>query len=68
MEGILILHQFPFSSSLLRMSVITQERGKSGFELSMKGAPETVASFCEERTGKGRRASSLTSERGMPPP
>ncbi|XP_013923747.1 PREDICTED: probable cation-transporting ATPase 13A5 [Thamnophis sirtalis] len=49
-EGILILHQFPFSSSLLRMSVITQECGKSGFELSMKGAPETVASFCEERT------------------
>ncbi|XP_060550412.1 probable cation-transporting ATPase 13A5 isoform X1 [Pantherophis guttatus] len=49
-EGILILHQFPFSSSLLRMSVITQELGKSSFELYMKGAPETVASFCEEMT------------------
>uniref|UniRef100_A0A8C5WUX1 ATPase 13A5 n=1 Tax=Laticauda laticaudata TaxID=8630 RepID=A0A8C5WUX1_LATLA len=49
-EGILILHQFPFSSSLLRMSVITQELGKSGLELYMKGAPETVASFCEEVT------------------
>ncbi|XP_029142593.1 probable cation-transporting ATPase 13A5 [Protobothrops mucrosquamatus] len=49
-EGILILHQFPFSSSLLRMSVITQELGKSDFELYMKGAPETVAGFCEERT------------------
>ncbi|KAL7991174.1 hypothetical protein Chor_012829 [Crotalus horridus] len=51
-EGILILHQFPFSSSLLRMSVITQELGKSDFELYMKGAPETVAGFCEERTAE----------------
>uniref|UniRef100_A0A8C6XB81 ATPase 13A5 n=1 Tax=Naja naja TaxID=35670 RepID=A0A8C6XB81_NAJNA len=50
MEGILILHQFPFSSSLMRMSVITQELGKGGFELYMKGAPETVAGFCEEVT------------------
>ncbi|XP_026542985.1 probable cation-transporting ATPase 13A5 [Notechis scutatus] len=49
-EGILILHQFPFSSSLLRMSVITQELGKGGLELCMKGAPETVAGFCEEAT------------------
>ncbi|XP_026578052.1 probable cation-transporting ATPase 13A5, partial [Pseudonaja textilis] len=49
-EGILVLHQFPFSSSLLRMSVITQELGKSGLELCMKGAPETVAGFCEEAT------------------
>ncbi|XP_063162711.1 probable cation-transporting ATPase 13A5 [Candoia aspera] len=49
-EGIVILHQFPFSSSLLRMSVITQELGKSGYELYLKGAPETVASFCEGLT------------------
>ncbi|XP_015744363.1 probable cation-transporting ATPase 13A5, partial [Python bivittatus] len=49
-EGIVILHQFPFSSSLLRMSVITQEVGKSRYELYMKGAPETVASFCEGMT------------------
>ncbi|XP_034989052.2 probable cation-transporting ATPase 13A5 [Zootoca vivipara] len=50
LEGIAILHQFPFSSSLLRMSVITQEIGKDIYDLYMKGAPETVASFCKTNT------------------
>nr|XP_060623234.1 probable cation-transporting ATPase 13A5 [Anolis sagrei ordinatus] len=50
LEGMAILHQFPFSSSLLRMSVITNELGKDTHGLYMKGAPETVASFCKPRT------------------
>ncbi|XP_061493617.1 probable cation-transporting ATPase 13A5 isoform X1 [Rhineura floridana] len=49
-ESIAILHQFPFSSSLLRMSVITQELGKVVCDLYMKGAPEMVASFCKTNT------------------
>uniref|UniRef100_A0A803TXP3 Cation-transporting ATPase n=1 Tax=Anolis carolinensis TaxID=28377 RepID=A0A803TXP3_ANOCA len=48
--GMAILHQFPFSSSLLRMSVITKELGKDTHGLYMKGAPETVASFCQPMT------------------
>ncbi|XP_067322244.1 probable cation-transporting ATPase 13A5 [Anolis sagrei] len=50
LEGMAILHQFPFSSSLLRMSVITKELGKDTHGLHMKGAPETVASFCQPST------------------
>uniref|UniRef100_H9GB69 Cation-transporting ATPase n=1 Tax=Anolis carolinensis TaxID=28377 RepID=H9GB69_ANOCA len=49
-EGMSILHQFPFSSSLLRMSVVTKELGKDNHGLYMKGAPETVASFCLPKT------------------
>uniref|UniRef100_A0A803T411 Cation-transporting ATPase n=1 Tax=Anolis carolinensis TaxID=28377 RepID=A0A803T411_ANOCA len=49
-EGMSILHQFPFSSSLLRMSVVTKELGKDTHGLYMKGAPETVAGFCLPKT------------------
>ncbi|XP_028925321.1 probable cation-transporting ATPase 13A5 [Ornithorhynchus anatinus] len=49
-EAIAILCQFPFSSSLQRMSVITQEIGKHHFEAYMKGAPEMVARFCRPET------------------
>ncbi|XP_054838262.1 probable cation-transporting ATPase 13A5 [Eublepharis macularius] len=49
-EGIAILRQFPFSSSLQRMSVIVQELGKGSYDLYMKGAPEMVASFCTAET------------------
>ncbi|XP_009680413.2 probable cation-transporting ATPase 13A5 isoform X1 [Struthio camelus] len=49
-EGIAILHQFPFSSALQRMSVVTQQIGKEQYDLYMKGAPETVTSFCRQET------------------
>uniref|UniRef100_A0A8D0HJV4 Cation-transporting ATPase n=1 Tax=Sphenodon punctatus TaxID=8508 RepID=A0A8D0HJV4_SPHPU len=49
-EGIAILRQFPFSSALQRMSVITQEIGKDRYDLYMKGAPEMVTSFCRPET------------------
>ncbi|XP_042526258.1 probable cation-transporting ATPase 13A5 [Dipodomys spectabilis] len=45
-EAITILRQFPFSSSLQRMSVITQLAGEGHFHVYMKGAPEMVARFC----------------------
>ncbi|XP_068137271.1 probable cation-transporting ATPase 13A4 [Hyperolius riggenbachi] len=47
-EGIAIIHQFPFSSSLQRMSVITQEVGQDKLVAYMKGAPEMVTKFCRE--------------------
>ncbi|XP_058291177.1 probable cation-transporting ATPase 13A4 isoform X1 [Hylobates moloch] len=49
-EGIAILHQFPFSSALQRMTVIVQEMGGDRLAF-MKGAPERVASFCQPETG-----------------
>ncbi|XP_073531192.1 probable cation-transporting ATPase 13A5 isoform X5 [Phyllobates terribilis] len=49
-EGILILHQFPFSSTSQRMSVIAQVIGESNMTLFMKGAPEMVVSFCKPET------------------
>ncbi|XP_030616553.1 probable cation-transporting ATPase 13A4 isoform X2 [Delphinapterus leucas] len=48
-EGIAILHQFPFSSALQRMTVIVQEMGGDWLAF-MKGAPERVASFCQPET------------------
>ncbi|XP_010832706.1 PREDICTED: probable cation-transporting ATPase 13A4 isoform X2 [Bison bison bison] len=48
-EGIEILHQFPFSSVLQRMTVIVQEMGGDQL-VFMKGAPERVASFCQPET------------------
>ncbi|XP_070586132.1 polyamine-transporting ATPase 13A3-like isoform X2 [Erythrolamprus reginae] len=41
-----ILAQFPFSSSLRRMSVVTRTLGEKPLVAYMKGAPETVASLC----------------------
>ncbi|EGW10235.1 putative cation-transporting ATPase 13A4 [Cricetulus griseus] len=49
-EGLAILHQFPFSSALQRMTVIVQEVGGDRLAF-MKGAPERVASFCQPDTG-----------------
>ncbi|XP_056215078.1 probable cation-transporting ATPase 13A5 isoform X1 [Falco biarmicus] len=49
-EGIAILHQFPFSSGLQRMSVVSRKIGEEQYDLYMKGAPETVSSFCRQDT------------------
>ncbi|XP_041419198.1 probable cation-transporting ATPase 13A4 isoform X2 [Xenopus laevis] len=49
-EGIAVLHQLPFSSSLQRMSVITQILGERDFTVFMKGAPEMVIRFCKPET------------------
>lgn len=50
-EGIAILHQFPFSSGLQRMSVVSQKIGEEQYDLYMKGAPEIVSSLCRQETG-----------------
>ena len=42
-----ILRQFPFSSSLQRMSVITRLSNGTEFELYAKGAPEMISSLCD---------------------
>ncbi|KAM5165151.1 putative cation-transporting ATPase 13A4 [Mantella aurantiaca] len=49
-EGIVILHQFPFSSSVQRMSVITQVIGESDLTVIMKGAPEMIIRYCKPDT------------------
>ncbi|XP_063297779.1 probable cation-transporting ATPase 13A4 [Pelobates fuscus] len=46
LEGIIILLQFPFSSSLQRMSVVAQVLGSEEKFVFMKGAPEMVTQFC----------------------
>nr|KAF6473242.1 ATPase 13A5 [Rousettus aegyptiacus] len=50
-EAITILRQFPFSSSLQRMSVVAQLAGEDHFHVYMKGAPEMLAKFCRSETG-----------------
>ncbi|KAM5163821.1 putative cation-transporting ATPase 13A4 [Mantella aurantiaca] len=49
-DGVQILFQYPFSSTMMRMSVITTVVGKDEINVYMKGAPETVASFCKAET------------------
>ncbi|KAG8445089.1 hypothetical protein GDO86_010018, partial [Hymenochirus boettgeri] len=49
-EGIIILHQFPFSSTLQRMSVIAQVIGEPEYTVFLKGAPEMVVRFCNPKT------------------
>lgn len=41
-----ILRQFPFSSSLQRMSVVTRTIQGTSFEVYAKGAPEVIVSLC----------------------
>ncbi|KAM6442415.1 putative cation-transporting ATPase 13A4 [Liasis olivaceus] len=48
-EAMAILRQFPFSSALQRMTVVTQEL-PGDCQVFMKGAPEMVASFCRPET------------------
>ncbi|XP_075056987.1 putative cation-transporting ATPase 13A4 [Mixophyes fleayi] len=49
-KGLCILHQFPFSSNLQRMSVITKTLELPKFIVFMKGAPEVVVNFCKQET------------------
>ncbi|XP_077343612.1 putative cation-transporting ATPase 13A5 [Lithobates pipiens] len=49
-KGLLILHQFPFSSNLQRMSVITKNVGEHKFSVFLKGAPEVMVKFCKQDT------------------
>ncbi|KAG8445091.1 hypothetical protein GDO86_010020 [Hymenochirus boettgeri] len=49
-EGIIILHQFPFSSTVQRMSVITRVIGEADFMVFLKGAPEMVIKLCKPQT------------------
>lgn len=50
-EAITILRQFPFSSSLQRMSVVAKLAGDDHFHVYMKGAPEMLVKFCRSETG-----------------
>ncbi|KAM5163816.1 putative cation-transporting ATPase 13A4 [Mantella aurantiaca] len=45
-EGVTILQQLPFSSSLQRMSVVSQVIGSQEHLVFLKGAPEMVIRFC----------------------
>ncbi|CAH8525795.1 unnamed protein product [Schistosoma haematobium] len=45
-----ILRQFPFSSSLQRMSVITRALNQNHFNIYTKGAPETIELLCRYDT------------------
>ncbi|XP_066458000.1 probable cation-transporting ATPase 13A4 [Eleutherodactylus coqui] len=45
--GIKVLLQYPFSSVMQRMSVITEVIGGEELMVYMKGSPEMVASFCK---------------------
>ncbi|XP_042331882.1 LOW QUALITY PROTEIN: polyamine-transporting ATPase 13A3-like [Sceloporus undulatus] len=45
-----LLVQFPFSSALQRMSVVTRTLGEKRLMVYMKGAPETVGSLCHKET------------------
>ncbi|BFZ23540.1 hypothetical protein BsWGS_26579 [Bradybaena similaris] len=45
-----IVRQFPFSSSLQRMSVITRTLGANNFDLFVKGSPEMINSLSKSET------------------
>ncbi|XP_015251745.1 PREDICTED: probable cation-transporting ATPase 13A3 [Cyprinodon variegatus] len=45
-----IVRQFPFSSALQRMSVVSRTVGEKCMDAYMKGAPEVVASLCKRET------------------
>ncbi|KAJ1086897.1 hypothetical protein NDU88_000093 [Pleurodeles waltl] len=58
-KGVTILHQFPFSSTLMRMSVVAQVIGGDERFVFMKGSPETVAGFCKPGTVPANFATQL---------
>ena len=46
------MRQFPFSSGLQRMAVITRVLGARNMDLYCKGAPEKVTGLCRPETGE----------------
>lgn len=53
-----IVRQFPFSSALQRMSVVTRTLGEKRMDAFLKGAPEVVASLCKKDSGGHEMAAS----------
>lgn len=51
---IAIIRQFPFSSDLKRMCVVTRTLAAPNMDVYAKGAPETIASLCQPQTGQYR--------------
>ncbi|XP_015762020.1 PREDICTED: probable cation-transporting ATPase 13A3 [Acropora digitifera] len=51
---IAIIRQFPFSSDLKRMCVVTRTLAAPNMDVYAKGAPETIASLCQPQTGFNR--------------
>ncbi|XP_058492092.1 polyamine-transporting ATPase 13A3-like isoform X1 [Solea solea] len=45
-----IVRQFPFSSTLQRMSVVVRKLAEKHMDAYLKGAPEIVASLCKQQT------------------
>uniref|UniRef100_H3CQX4 ATPase 13A3 n=1 Tax=Tetraodon nigroviridis TaxID=99883 RepID=H3CQX4_TETNG len=56
-----IMHQFPFSSALQRMSVVVRKLGEKHMDAYLKGAPEVVASLCKQHTVPQRFCETLDS-------
>lgn len=54
-----LIHQFHFSSSLQRMSMITKTIGDPRFIVYTKGSPEMIQSLCIPSTGKEKVRSIL---------
>lgn len=50
-----LIHQFHFSSSLQRMSMITKTIGDPRFIVYTKGSPEMIQSLCIPSTGANRK-------------
>ncbi|XP_067049944.1 polyamine-transporting ATPase 13A3-like isoform X4 [Acropora muricata] len=50
---IAIIRQFPFSSDLKRMCVVTRTLAAPNMDVYAKGAPETIASLCQPQTVPG---------------
>ena len=51
-EEVGIVREFPFSSSVQRMSVIVKQIHEPTFQYFCKGAPEKILTLCRPETGK----------------